>query len=211
MHCIFTSWAPQRPRYFPGNRRGYGKYHSIRLQEKRGPHTNTAFHRYVHTHTHRHTNCQCYTLSCWSTHACIHAETHSCKETAKTSQTAILMCMDWCIKTFLGVTPHLLNVMMCGSTTRFTNLAKWVFLPFREYYYILGKKHEEKVHSNHKTVGKKSPDDVLLLPRWGHKRGFLNGSEVMLTQVTWQKQHDECSTFRLHPFYIDFIFHVVMK
>lgn len=33
---------------------GYGKYHSIRLQEKRGPHTNTAFHRYVHTHTQTH-------------------------------------------------------------------------------------------------------------------------------------------------------------
>lgn len=67
---------------------------------------------------------------------------------------------------------------MCGSTTRFTKLAKLVFLPFREYYYKVGKKQEEKIHSIYKTVGKKSSGDVLLTDE-AIREDFLNDSEVM--------------------------------
>ncbi len=48
-------------------------------------------------------------------------------------------------------------------------------------YYTEGEKEYVRTHGFHKT--KKSPDDLLFLLfiiiPWGHRRGVVNGSEVM--------------------------------
>ncbi len=47
---------------------------------------------------------------------------------------------------------------------------------------------------------------------WGHRRGFVNGSE-MIQLVTWQTQHGWCSTSTFHSYYTDsnYIEHTFLK